>query len=117
MCIRDSTYIEGKAVFHDPRHNRAFNGDQELRKSLWTPTIRRAGVRYRNPYQTRHTYASMMLSAGEHPMWVAKQMGHTSFLMISRVYGRYIPNESDTSGDLAAAKFGRSDQAETLMHG
>lgn len=108
---RQYTYIEGKAVFHDPRHNRAFTGDQELRKSFWTPTIRRAGVRYRNPYQTRHTYASMMLSAGEHPMWVAKQMGHTSFLMISRVYGRYIPNESDTSGDLAAAKFGRPEEA------
>jgi integrase len=114
---REHTYIEGKAVFHDPRHNRAFNGDQEIRKSFWGPVIRKAGVRYRNPYQTRHTYASMMLSAGEHPMWVAKQMGHTSFLMISRVYGRYIPNESDTSGDLAAAKFGRSEQAETLMHG
>jgi integrase len=103
---REHTYIEGKAVFHDPRHNRAFNGDQELRKSLWTPTIRRAGVRYRNPYQTRHTYASMMLSAGEHPMWVAKQMGHASWLMIARVYGRWIPTDGDSSGDKAAAMFG-----------
>lgn len=102
------TYIAGKAVFHDPRHNRPFAGDQELRKSFWGPVIRKAGVRYRNPYQTRHTYASMMLSAGEHPMWVAKQMGHASFLMISRVYGRYIPNEADSSGDKAAAKFGNA---------
>ncbi|GAM51692.1 hypothetical protein [Mycoavidus cysteinexigens] len=38
--------------------------------------MRRSGVRYRHLYQTRHTYASMMLSAGEHPMWVTKQMGH-----------------------------------------
>ena len=103
---REHTQTQGGAVFHDPRHNRPFAGDQELRKSFWGPVIRKAGVRYRNPYQTRHTYASMMLSAGEHPMWVAKQMGHTSFLMISRVYGRYIPHELDSAGRKAAEKFG-----------
>ncbi|WP_316867790.1 site-specific integrase [Ralstonia mannitolilytica] len=35
-------------------------------------------MRYRKPYQTRHTYASMMLSAGEYLMWVARQMGHAN---------------------------------------
>ncbi|WP_346430232.1 integrase [Cupriavidus basilensis] len=30
----------------------------------------------------------MMLSAGEHPMWVAKQIGHVDWTMIARVYGR-----------------------------
>jgi integrase len=41
----------------------------------------------------------MMLSAGEHPMWVAKQMGHTDWTMIARVYGRWMP-----SGELEAGK-------------
>ncbi|TWI48024.1 integrase [Pseudomonas duriflava] len=100
------TYIEGKAIFHDPRYGKPFEGDQAIRKSFWMPTIRKAKVRYRNPYQTRHTYASMMLSAGEHPMWVAKQMGHKDWTMIARVYGRWIPTENDTSGRLAVEKFG-----------
>lgn len=100
------TYIEGKVIFHDPRYGKPFEGDQAIRKSFWMPTIRKAKVRYRNPYQTRHTYASMMLSAGEHPMWVAKQMGHASWLMIARVYGRWIPTDNDTSGSKAAEKFG-----------
>lgn len=100
------TFIEGRSVFHDPRYGKPFDGDQAIRKSFWIPTIRKAKVRYRNPYQTRHTYASMMLSAGEHPMWVAKQMGHSSWVMIARVYGRYIPNDGDTSGSKAAALFG-----------
>lgn len=100
------TYIAGAQVFHDPRYDKPFDGDQAIRKSFWIPTLRRAKVRYRNPYQTRHTYASMMLSAGEHPMWVAKQMGHSSWVMIARVYGRYIPNDGDTSGSKAAALFG-----------
>lgn len=100
------TYIEGGAIFHDSRYGKPFDGDQAIRKSFWIPTLRKAKVRYRNPYQTRHTYASMMLSAGEHPMWVAKQMGHKDWTMIARVYGRWIPTENDTSGDKAVEKFG-----------
>lgn len=100
------TFIAGDQVFHDPRYGKPFDGDQAIRKSFWIPTIRKAKLRYRNPYQTRHTYASMMLSAGEHPMWVAKQMGHSSWVMIARVYGRWIPNDGDTSGSKAAALFG-----------
>lgn len=100
------TYIEGSVIFHDPRYGKPFDGDQAIRKSFWIPTLRKAKIRYRNPYQTRHTYASMMLSAGEHPMWVAKQMGHASWLMIAKVYGRWIPTENDTSGAKAAEMFG-----------
>lgn len=100
------TYIEGGVIFHDPRYAKPFDGDQAIRKSFWIPTLRKAKVRYRNPYQTRHTYASMMLSAGEHPMWVAKQMGHKDWTMIARVYGRWIPSENDTSGNKAAEMFG-----------
>ena len=41
----------------------------------------------------------MMLSAGENPMWVAQQMGHTDWGMIRRVYGRWIPELDTTGGD------------------
>jgi integrase len=47
-------------------------------------------VKYRCPYQTRHTFASMMLSSGKNPMWVASQMGHADWGMIRKVYGRWI---------------------------
>lgn len=70
--------------------------------------MKKAGVRYWRPYQTRHTYASMMQSAGEHPMWVAKQMGHTDWRMIARVYGRWMPTADIFAGSKAEATF--SDQ-------
>lgn len=76
------TFLAGEHVFHNPRTNEPWTGDQPIRKTLWTPALRKAGVLYRNPYQTRHTYASMMLSSGEPPMWVAKQMGHADWTMI-----------------------------------
>ena len=55
-------------------------------------------MRYRNPYQTRHTYASMLLSAGENPAWIAKQMGHTNMNMVLQKYGRYMPDHDPLAG-------------------
>lgn len=49
-----------------------------------------AGVRYRNPYQLRHTFASQMLSGGENPLRVATIMGHRDTQMVFRVYGKWI---------------------------
>lgn len=80
------TWLAGAEIFQNPNTGERWTGDQPIRKTLWTYVLKRAGVRYRKPYQTRHTYASMMLSAGEHPMWVAKQMGHADWTMIARVY-------------------------------
>jgi integrase len=53
-------------------------------------------VKYRNPYQMRHTFASMMLSRGENPLKVAKYLGHKDTEMVTKIYGKYIPiNESE----------------------
>lgn len=67
-------------------------------KNMLGTYIKKAGVRYRNPYQTRHTYASMMLSAGENPLWVVTQMGHRDTEMIIKHYGRWIPDKSTVAG-------------------
>lgn len=56
----------------------------------WGRVLRKAGVRYRNQYQTRHTYASHLLSGGENPYFVARQLGHANVAMVMRVYGRWI---------------------------
>ena len=90
------TYLNGKEVFHNPRTEQPWKNDAPIRKTAWQPTLKRAGIRMRIPYQTRHTYASMLLSACENPMWVAQQMGHADWGMIRKRYGRWIP-EIDTS--------------------
>ncbi len=77
-------------VFHDPSTKKQWSGDHVLRKRVWVPALKAAGVKYRTPYQTRHTFASMLLSAGKNPMWVAQQMGHKDWGMIRKVYGRWI---------------------------
>lgn len=102
------TYDLGEEIFHNPKKNKAWTGDQQVRKSLWIPAVRKAGVRYRRPYQTRHTYASMMLSSREHPMWVAQQMGHSDWSMIAKRYGKWMPEAEPNAGQKAEAIFGKS---------
>ncbi|MCY1525550.1 putative defective protein IntQ [compost metagenome] len=99
------TFLAGIEVFQNPRTSERWAGDQPIRKTMWAPGLKKAGVRYRRPYQTRHTFASMMLSAGEHPMWVAQQMGHSDWTMIARVYGRWMPGADEQAGAKAEAVF------------
>lgn len=105
------TYLKGKEVFQNPQTLERWAGDQPIRKTLWQWALKRAGVRYRYPYQTRHTYASMMLSSGEHPMWVAQQMGHSDWSMIIRRYGRWMPDADTNAGSRAEEVYGKKKDA------
>lgn len=87
------TKQQNKIVFHDPYTNKSWTNDQPIRKKIWIPALKKASIKYRKPYQTRHTFASMMLSRGEHYMWVAQQMGHKDWGMIIKFYGRWIPQK------------------------
>jgi hypothetical protein len=45
-------------VFSHPRTGALLDDVQQIHKAIWRPALRKSKVRYRNPYQTRHTYAS-----------------------------------------------------------
>lgn len=110
------TFLKGVEVFQNPRTCERWPGDQPIRKTLWAPALKRAGVRYRNPYQTRHSYASMMLMAGEHVMWVAKQMGHTDWSFTARTYSRWIPDDAPEAGNRAVALWSQPGHTGTANH-
>lgn len=61
-----------------------------LRERVWTPALKRAGLPYREMKQTRHSFATIALSCGENPLWIARVMGHRNTDMIIRVYSKYI---------------------------
>ena len=85
------SFLEGGKVWMNPRTGEPWGSDAQIRRTLWEPLCKRAGVRYRNPYQMRHTYASTLLTAGSNPFWVASQLGHVDVEMVFKVYGRFIP--------------------------
>lgn len=100
---RAHTGLAGEFVFHDPRTGARWGSDQALRAGEWRRALTLAGVRYRYPYQMRHTFASQALSAGENVMWVAKQMGHSNWALTAKKYARWIPSIMPNAGDKVAA--------------
>lgn len=49
----------------------------------------------------------MMLSAGEHPMWETKQMGHKDWTMIAKIYGKWMPAADTDAGGARLRAYSR----------
>lgn len=84
------SFMKDSCVFEDPKTNKPWASADAIRKKAWVPTLRKAGIRYRNPYQTRHTFATRLISRGVNLFWLAAQMGHKGPEMLFRHYGRYL---------------------------
>lgn len=46
---------------------------------------------HHSPKSLRHTYASIMLSQGQSPYYVQRQLGHSTITMTTNTYGRWLP--------------------------
>lgn len=84
-------------VFNNPVTNDRWSSSERLRRR-WARALKAAEVRYRYQYQTRHTYASVRMSAGESASDVAAAMGHLDVRLVSIVYARFIPAENQEPG-------------------
>lgn len=71
---------------------------RNITKRVWYPLLRYLELEKRNPYQTRHTCATLWLAAGESPEWIASQLGHSSSKMLFTVYSRFVPNLTRQDG-------------------
>lgn len=103
---KEHTYLKGEEIFQNERQVR-WSGDQSIR-TMWKVLLRRAKVRYRYPYQMRHTWASMMLMAGEPVMWVSQQLGHTSWAFTAKTYSRFIQDDAPDAGTKAVEKWAKN---------
>ena len=65
---------------------------RNVTQRVWYPTLEKALLKPRRPYQTRHTAATLWMAAGENPEWIARQMGHTTTRMLFTIYSSYVPN-------------------------
>lgn len=66
-------------------------GPTLLSSDKWIPLLRVCGLSYRTLYQTRHTFASIMLQQGEEIGWISEMMGHVNIHTTLTKYLRYIP--------------------------
>jgi integrase len=67
-------------------------------RQVWVTALRKSGLPCRRMYETRHTFASWALAAGETVEWVARTLGHATTAMVHKTYGRYIPNLTRQDG-------------------
>lgn len=63
---------------------------QEFQKAF-KALLKAANLKEKKLYTTRHTFASLMISMGEDPLWVSKNMGHNDLNTTYSNYARYIP--------------------------
>lgn len=52
------------------------------------------GIRPRRQYDTRHTYATLCLTARMNPAFIANQLGHSVEMLLS-TYAKWISSASD----------------------
>ena len=86
-------------VFMNPLTGAPWSTTNKIR-AQWKQVLKKAGVRYRVPYQTRHTYASTMLQVGENLEYVAKMMGHEDSTTTLKYYARFIQQTGVKHGSL-----------------
>lgn len=78
-----------KYVFIDERAGKPWQDTGALLRRFRL-LCQKSDVRYRNPYQTRHTFASTLLASGNDQFYVATQMGHASVQVLFDRYARWI---------------------------
>lgn len=87
------TRLAGKQVFNNPGLKTGAWTDVQVQRKRWITCLSRLKMRYREPYQTRHTFASQALMAGANPSWVARQLGHANTGMLFKKYARWLSDQ------------------------
>ena len=91
---RSFTQPAGEEVFLDPRYGKPWIEERAFRRSFWTPTLKLLGIRYRRPYNMRHSYATAMLMASMAPGFCARQLGHSTKMFLE-TYAKWVDNVRD----------------------
>ena len=84
------TRAKSEYVFENPVTRSPWHDERSQRDHYWKPTLRRLGIRYRRPYCTRHTFATVALMAGVNPAYISAQMGHRTAKTLFDRYARWI---------------------------
>ena len=61
-----------------------------FQRRVWVRAMQAAGIKYRKPYTTRHTFAAWALAIRTDQNRLVSLMGHASKQMIFEVYGKYV---------------------------
>lgn len=69
--------------------------EQKYMQRIFKRMLRKAGLRQVKLHILRHTFASLLLSKGESPVYVKEQLGHSSIQITVDLYGKYIQTKKE----------------------
>jgi integrase len=67
---------------------------QSTVRYIWKRMLDKAKLRDMRFHDIRHSFASLLLSNGESPVYVKEQLGHSSIQMTVDIYGHLIPSSN-----------------------
>lgn len=67
--------------------------EQNYIRRVFKRMLTKAELRDTSPHCLRHTFATLLLSAGESPVYVKEMLGHSSIQITVDIYGKWIPTE------------------------
>ncbi|MDR0453914.1 MAG: site-specific integrase [Deferribacteraceae bacterium] len=86
---RQYTFVKSEYLFLTQYDTPYMTGD-DLSRYYWDPCLKALGIRYRNIYHMRHTFACMMLNNNKPINWIAMRMlGHKNSSLLLKIYGAY----------------------------
>ena len=106
-------------------HMNGSHMEQNDIRRIYKKVLTKAGIREMRLHDTRHSFASLLLSNSESPVYVKEQLGNSSIQMTVDIYGHLIPssnrqavNKLDTSaplhmGDLQKTPIAQTQQSAT----
>jgi integrase len=65
--------------------------DESNVRKTFAKICTQAELRHRSPHDLRHTYASLLLSAGAPILYVSQQLGHQDAVITLRTYAQWMP--------------------------
>ena len=72
------------------RKGKPYRQHSAVVSKYWKPLLKRCTMAYRVLYNTRHTFATLMLTNGEDILWVSQMLGHSNVSTTMKYYIKYI---------------------------
>jgi len=95
-------------VFLNKQNNPIYD-IKRIRENGWKKTLKACEIEYRTIYQTRHSFATMMLENGEDILWVSNMLGHTDSSMTLSKYAHYVKKKDKKRGEFLNKEFSSKD--------
>ncbi len=80
------------------RHVLPYYSASKISLVYWEKALKSLNLVYRNLYQMRHTFASMMISSGEDILWVSSMLGHKNSSITLSVDAKHIKTTKKSRG-------------------